>query len=79
MVIKATLRTNFFQEGLPGELKSYFSFKLSPQQIPDIPKPVPLFEIFVYSPRVEGVHLLGGKVARGGLRRRVADTLGGLS
>lgn len=68
LLIKATQRTNFFQEGLPGQLKSYFSFKLSPAEIPDIPKPVPLFEIFVYSPRVEGVHLRGGKVARGGLR-----------
>jgi glutamate dehydrogenase len=68
MAIKATLRTNFFQEGERGELKSYFSFKLNPSQIPDIPRPVPMFEIFVYSPRVEGVHLRGGKVARGGLR-----------
>jgi glutamate dehydrogenase len=67
-VIKATQRTNFFQEGRPGELKSYFSFKMCPGEIPDIPKPVPMFEIFVYSPRVEGVHLRGGKVARGGLR-----------
>ncbi|MCL4106622.1 UNVERIFIED_CONTAM: hypothetical protein GTU68_009756 [Idotea baltica] len=68
MVIKATLRTNFFQEGRRGELKPYFSFKLDPSEIPDIPRPVPMFEIFVYSPRVEGVHLRGGKVARGGLR-----------
>ena len=67
-VIKATQRTNFFQEGKPGELKSYFSFKMCPGEIPDVPKPVPMFEIFVYSPRVEGVHLRGGKVARGGLR-----------
>jgi glutamate dehydrogenase len=67
-VIKATLRTNFFQEERDGTLKPYFSFKLRPAAIPDIPKPVPMFEIFVYSPRVEGVHLRGGKVARGGLR-----------
>ena len=67
-VIKATVRTNFFQEGADGKLKPYFSFKLRPSAIPDVPKPVPLFEIFVYSPRVEGVHLRGGKVARGGLR-----------
>ncbi|MBE9538105.1 MAG: NAD-glutamate dehydrogenase [Proteobacteria bacterium] len=67
-VIKATKRTNFFQEGGRGELKPYFSFKMCPSEIPDIPKPVPMFEIFVYSPRVEGVHLRGGKVARGGLR-----------
>src|SRR5690606_36659988 len=44
------------------------SLKLSPRTIPDIPEPRPLYEIFVYSPRVEGVHLRGGKVARGGLR-----------
>jgi glutamate dehydrogenase len=67
-VIKATLRTNFFQEGERGQLKPYFSFKLFPTDIPDIPEPVPMYEIFVYSPRVEGVHLRGGKVARGGLR-----------
>jgi len=67
-VIKATLRTNFFQEADDGALKPYFSFKFRPSAIPDIPQPVPLFEIFVYSPRVEGVHLRGGRVARGGLR-----------
>lgn len=67
-VIKATLRTNFFQEGEDGSLKTYFSFKLRPSEIPGVPQPVPLYEIFVYSPRVEGVHLRGGKVARGGLR-----------
>ncbi len=47
---------------------SCFSFKLRPAEIPEVPQPVPLYEIFVYSPRVEGVHLRGGKVARGGLR-----------
>lgn len=67
-LIKATLRTNFFQEDGRGKLKPYFSFKLFPADIPDIPAPKPLYEIFVYSPRVEGVHLRGGKVARGGLR-----------
>ncbi|MEZ5572451.1 MAG: NAD-glutamate dehydrogenase [Halioglobus sp.] len=68
LVIKATQRTNFFQQSVDGELKPYFSFKLCPAQIPDVPRPVPMFEIYVYSPRVEGVHLRGGKVARGGLR-----------
>jgi glutamate dehydrogenase len=68
LVIKATMRTNFFQEEIDGSLKSYFSFKLRPADIPGIPQPVPLYEIYVYSPRVEGVHLRGGKVARGGLR-----------
>jgi glutamate dehydrogenase len=67
-VTKATMRTNFFQQDEEGMLKPYFSFKLRPADIPDIPKPVPLYEIYVYSPRVEGVHLRGGKVARGGLR-----------
>ncbi len=67
-LISATLRTNFFQKNSDGELKRYFSFKLSPHDISDMPLPKPMFEIFVYSPRVEGVHLRGGKVARGGLR-----------
>lgn len=67
-LITATVRTNFFQQGDHGDSKSYFSFKLRPGDIPEIPRPVPLFEIFVYSPQVEGVHLRGGKVARGGLR-----------
>lgn len=67
-LMSATIRTNFFQKDSSGELKRYFSFKLSPREISDIPLPKPLFEIFVYSPRVEGVHLRGGKVARGGLR-----------
>ena len=67
-LIKATLRTNFFQPAHDGTPKSYISLKLRPGDIPDVPKPVPLYEIFVYSTRVEGVHLRGGKVARGGLR-----------
>ncbi len=68
VLIKATLRTNYFQLDNDGKSHNYFSFKLSPTLIPDVPLPVPMFEIFVYSPRVEGVHLRGGKVARGGLR-----------
>ncbi len=67
-LIKATLRTNFYQADANGQAKPYFSFKFNSRTIADLPKPVPLFEIFVYSPRVEGVHLRGGKVARGGLR-----------
>ncbi|MWV12438.1 NAD-glutamate dehydrogenase [Pseudomonas sp. R-28-1W-6] len=67
-LIKATLRTNFYQPDADGQPKHYFSFKLSPRLIPDIPRPVPKFEIFVYCPRVEGVHLRFGDVARGGLR-----------
>ncbi|MDP3814732.1 NAD-glutamate dehydrogenase [Pseudomonas sp.] len=67
-LIKATLRTNFYQTDASGAPKSYFSFKLNPRAIPDIPRPTPKFEIFVYCPRVEGVHLRFGDVARGGLR-----------
>ena len=67
-LIKATLRTNYFQLDDKAAPKSYISFKLSPREIANIPRPRPLFETFVYSPRVEGVHLRGGKVARGGLR-----------
>ncbi|MDF2489607.1 MAG: NAD-glutamate dehydrogenase [Pseudomonas sp.] len=67
-LIKATLRTNFYQADANGQAKSYFSFKFNPKLIPELPKPVPKFEIFVYSPRVEGVHLRFGNVARGGLR-----------
>ncbi|MCG9738980.1 NAD-glutamate dehydrogenase [Shewanella insulae] len=67
-LINATLRTNFYQVLPDGNNKPYVSFKFSPEEIPEMPRPLPKFEIFVYSPRVEGVHLRGGKVARGGLR-----------
>ena len=67
-LIKATQRTNFYQPDAAGENKGYFSFKFNPKLIAEMPKPVPKFEIFVYSPRVEGVHLRFGNVARGGLR-----------
>ncbi|MEU9704575.1 NAD-glutamate dehydrogenase [Streptomyces sp. NPDC047981] len=67
-VIKATLRTNFFQNAADGHPHAYVSMKFDPQAIPDLPAPRPAFEIWVYSPRVEGVHLRFGKVARGGLR-----------
>ena len=60
--IDATLRTNFYHE------KPYVSFKLDPERIPELPEPRPKFEIFVYSPRMEGVHLRCGSIARGGLR-----------
>ncbi len=61
-LIQATLRTNFYQD------KKHVSFKLDPSGIDGLPFPRPMFEIWVYSPRVEGVHLRFGKVARGGLR-----------
>ncbi|MGP3735487.1 NAD-glutamate dehydrogenase [Streptomyces sp. GDS52] len=67
-VIKATLRTNFFQQSGDGRPHDYISMKFDPQAIPDLPAPRPAFEIWVYSPRVEGVHMRYGKVARGGLR-----------
>jgi glutamate dehydrogenase len=67
-VIRATLRTNYYQTLPDGTPKSWVSFKMDPHQIPDLPLPRPKFEIFVYSPRVEGVHLRMAYVARGGLR-----------
>ncbi len=68
-VIRAGLRTNFYQPGRDGSAHHpYVSIKLNPKAIPDLPAPRPAFEIWVYSPRVEGVHLRFGAVARGGLR-----------
>ncbi len=66
--VRATLRTNYFQPDEQDRPRPYISFKLEPSSIPDLPEPRPRFEIFVYSPRVEGVHLRFGAVARGGLR-----------
>jgi glutamate dehydrogenase len=67
-VVRAVLRTNYFQADADGASKSYLSLKLDPELIPELPQPRPLVEVFVYSPRVEAVHLRGGKVARGGIR-----------
>jgi len=67
-VIMAMLRTNHFRVGERGGPPPYLSFKLDPGRVPLLPLPRPRFEVFVYSPRVEGVHLRGGKVARGGVR-----------
>ena len=68
-LILASLRTNFYQPGADGAPhKPYLSIKIDPAAVPDMPLPRPAFEIFVYSPRMEGVHLRGGKVARGGIR-----------
>jgi glutamate dehydrogenase len=67
-VVRAMLRTNFFRVDDQGNKRMFLSFKLDPSLVPVLPLPRPRFEIFVYSPRVEGVHLRGGKVARGGLR-----------
>ena len=66
-LIHATLRTNFFQTW-DGAFRPYLSFKFDSHQVPELAKPVPFREIFVYAPRVEGIHLRFGSVARGGLR-----------
>ncbi len=66
-VVRATLRTSYFQRP-GGQPREYVSFKLDSSRVPDLPKPKPFREIFVYSPRVEGIHLRFGPVARGGLR-----------
>jgi glutamate dehydrogenase len=67
-LIQATLRSNHYQTDDQGAMKPYLAFKFDPSRVPDLPEPCPMFEIFVYSTRVEGVHLRGGPVARGGLR-----------
>jgi glutamate dehydrogenase len=67
-VTLATVRTNYYQKADDGEPKPYLSFKFDPKDIAVLPLPRPRFEIFVHSPRMEGVHLRGGKVARGGIR-----------
>ena len=67
-VIMSMLRTNYFQTDSSGKRHEYLSCKLDPSKIPGVPLPLPKYEIFVYSTWVEGVHLRGGKVARGGLR-----------
>ena len=66
--IRATLRTSYFQTDSKAQPLERLSLKVDPSQIPELPEPRPKFEIFVYSPRVEGVHLRFGAVARGGLR-----------
>jgi glutamate dehydrogenase len=67
-LIRATLRTNAYQTGPGGAPKPHLSFKLDSCSIEELPLPRPWVEVFVYSPRMEGVHLRGGKVARGGIR-----------
>ena len=67
-LVRATLRTNYYQHGENGGVKPCISFKLDPARVAELPEPRPMYEIFVYSPRVEGVHLRGGAVARGGIR-----------
>ncbi len=67
-LILATTRTNFWRRDSLGRPRSFVSFKFDPAKVPGLPEPKPMFEIFVYSTRFEGVHLRGGRVARGGLR-----------
>jgi glutamate dehydrogenase len=66
--VQAAIRTNFFQLDRSGGPKELIAVKFSSRKLDDMPLPRPLYEIFVYSPRVEGVHLRFGKVARGGIR-----------
>ena len=66
--IESTLRTNFAQRTAEGAIKPYLSFKFDSRALDELPRPRPFREIFVYSPRLEGVHLRFGMVARGGLR-----------
>lgn len=67
-LVKATLRTNFYVVDADDRSRDYLSVKLDPSRISELPKPRPAFEIYVYSPEIEGVHLRFGAVARGGLR-----------
>jgi glutamate dehydrogenase len=67
-VIRASSRTNEYRLDDEGNRRDFLSVKLDPHQVPGVPKPVPAHEIWVYSPRLEGVHLRFGDVARGGLR-----------
>ena len=67
-LIRATMRTNWFQLGADGQAKPWVSFKIDSRAIDEMPLPRPLVEIWVYSPDVEAVHLRGGRVARGGIR-----------
>jgi glutamate dehydrogenase len=67
-LIGATLRTNHWVKGAGGERKAYLSFKFASAKVPELPEPRPLYEVWVYAPRFEAIHLRSGKVARGGLR-----------
>ncbi|MFK7956736.1 MAG: NAD-glutamate dehydrogenase [Lysobacterales bacterium] len=67
-LIDATLRSNAYQGALDDPTRGYVSLKFDSAKVPDLPRPFPWREIFVYSPQVEGIHLRGGPVSRGGLR-----------
>lgn len=68
MLIDATLRTNFYQPDADGSAKPYLSIKFDSLAIDEIPLPRPRYEVFVYSASMEGIHLRGGRVSRGGVR-----------
>ncbi|WP_237155153.1 NAD-glutamate dehydrogenase [Oryzibacter oryziterrae] len=67
-LIEAATRTTFFQIGKDGAAHPVIAIKFDPREIEGLPEPRPFAEIFLHCPRVEGVHLRFGKVARGGLR-----------
>ncbi len=66
--VQSAVRTNYYQLGKDGLPKPEISIKFSSRKLDGVPKPAPLYEIFVYSPRFEAVHMRFGKVARGGIR-----------
>jgi glutamate dehydrogenase len=66
--VEVSLRTNYYQYAADGSPKPYLSIKLDSRSVDELPEPRPLYEITVYSPRMEGCHLRGGEVARGGIR-----------
>jgi glutamate dehydrogenase len=66
--VQSAIRTNFYQTDTDGQVKPQIAIKFESGKLTDLPLPRPLYEIFVYSPRVEGVHMRFGKVARGGIR-----------
>ena len=66
--VQSALRTNYYQLDPHGQPKAQIAIKYDSRKLTDLPLPRPLYEIFVYSPRIEGVHLRFGKVARGGIR-----------
>ena len=67
-LVTATLRTNVYQHDASGAYPEVMAFKLDPTAVPELPLPLPKFEVWVFSPRVEGIHLRFASVARGGLR-----------
>ncbi|HZD65014.1 MAG TPA: NAD-glutamate dehydrogenase, partial [Acidimicrobiales bacterium] len=67
-LVEATVRTTAFRPGTDGAPRASLALKLDPSRVPGLPRPRPAVEVFVYSPRTEGVHLRGGRVARGGIR-----------